>query len=197
MTKRPIAVLGLRAKTARAIAVVLAGPHPSPAAIERAELSLMSPANPATFQPFHAVLELPWEEAEIAVRPVEAAIVALAAEAIAQVVHEVRSRGFGIERVAVVGAPERNLASIGNPHIRAHAAEGVLYRRVLELGAAAIGLATTLAVEKQLLARAPALLGLSTGEFTESLAGFGQVLGRPWRSDEKLAATGAWLALDR
>jgi hypothetical protein len=196
MTKPPLAVLGLRAKTARAIAVVLSGPRQSPAAVESAELSLMTPANPATFQPYHAVLELPWEAAEAAVRPVEAAIVVLAADAIGHVIRRVRSRGFEIERVAVVGAPERKLAAIGNPHIRAHAAEGVLYRRVLELGAAAVGLASTLAVEKELLARAPGLLGLAGGEFAKHLAGFGQVVGRPWRSDEKLAATGAWLALD-
>ncbi len=196
MARRQSAVLGLRAKTARAIAVVLAGTRGAPTAVDRAELSLSSRTDLATAQPYHAVLDLPWEQAEAAVRRTEAVIVALAADAIAQVVRQVRSKGFEIERVAVVGAPERKLSSIGNPHIRAHAAEGVLFRRVLESGAAAAGLSSTLAAEKDLLARAAALLDLTSAGFGKQLAELGQVLGRPWRTDEKLAATAAWLALD-
>jgi len=47
--------------------------------------------------------------------------------------------GFRAKRV--VGAPAKNLGRIGNEHIRAHAAEGVLFRRVLEVAAERNGVA--------------------------------------------------------
>jgi hypothetical protein len=150
---------------------------------------------PETFQPYHSVLELPWEEARRAVKPIEAVIASLAASELARLVSEVRMRGFEVERVAVVGARGQNLESIGNPHIRAHAAEGVLFRHVLEIAAEASALRSEAFVEKELTLRAMADLDLSEREYLADLARLGKELGRPWRIDEKLAATAAWLAL--
>ena len=195
MPKLQPAVLGLRAKTGRAIAIALGGTRGSPTAIDRAELVLWSPKTPATFQPYHAVLDLPWEEAEPVARQTEAVIVELATIALARIISEIRSRGVEVRCVAVVGAPDRQLESIGNPHIRAHAAEGVLYRRVLEVAAAANSLQSRAFVEKDLFMRAGAELGIAASEVTAHLARLGCELGRPWRTDEKLAATAAWLGL--
>jgi hypothetical protein len=78
--------------------------------------------------------------------------------------------------IGIVGAPDRALEAIASPHIRAHAAEGVLFRRVLERAA-----------EKQQVVWA----AYSDRELEE----FGRAVGRPWRADEKAAATSAWLAL--
>jgi hypothetical protein len=195
MPKLKRAVLGLRAKTGRAIAIALGGTRGSPTAIDRGELIVWSPKTPATFQPYHAVLDLPWEQAELAARHTEAVIVDLATSALAQLVSAVRSRGVEVRFVAIVGAPDRRLESIGNPHIRAHAAEGVLYRRVLEVAAAANSLQSRAFVEKDLFQRASAELAIADSELTAHLMRLGRELGRPWRTDEKLAATAAWLAL--
>ena len=121
------AVIGLRTKTARAIAIVLGGPVSAPQTICRAELRLASPHLPATYQPYHEVMELPWDRAEAAVQETVVAIEAVASEALGGLARDVRARGFAVVSVAIVGAPARRLESIGNPHIRAHAAEGVLY----------------------------------------------------------------------
>jgi hypothetical protein len=196
MPKLQPAVLGLRAKTGRAIAIALGGTPGLPSAIDRAELVLWSPKTPATFQPYHAVLELPWEQAETAAHQIEAVIVDLATQALARLVRDVRSRGIELKRVAVVGAPDRRLESIGSPHIRAHAAEGVLFRRVLETAAAANSLRCRRVVEKDLFNRTIAELGISDAVFAAHLARLGRELGRPWRTDEKLAAAAAWLGLD-
>src|SRR5271156_4260697 len=98
MPKLQPAVLGLRAKTGRAIAITLGGTRGLPSAIDRAELILWSPKTPATFQPYHAVLELPWEQAEPAARQIEAVIVDLATQALARLVRDVRSRGIELKR---------------------------------------------------------------------------------------------------
>src|SRR6185369_11035181 len=69
-SKPKYASVGLRAKTGRAIAVALTGPSDSPRVILRTELRLTDPSQPATSQPYHEVMDLPWEEAKIAVRKI-------------------------------------------------------------------------------------------------------------------------------
>ena len=168
------AVLGLRAKTGRAIAVVLSRKGEF---LARREISLVDPANEDTGQPYHVVMELPWAEATVAVRGLAEAIERVATEAIRALARELDVRAVGI-----VGAPERQLEKIGSPHIRAHAAEGVLYRHALEVAARKNELRHRAFVEKSLTIDAR----------TKEL---GRAAGSPWRADEKLAATAALLML--
>src|SRR4030095_2085150 len=132
-----VACVGLRAKTGRAVGVVLAGPHTSPQPITRTELVLATLEKPSLFQPYHEVMDLPWDCAVLAVRKAEHALEAIATRALGALFTELQARRLTICCVGIVGAPERNLAAIGSPHIRAHAAEGVLFRKVLEAGATA------------------------------------------------------------
>jgi|SRR5436305_3298248 len=189
--------VGLRARTARAIAVALAGTREAPVAVRRTELSFLSPTSPATFQPYHAVLDLPWPEAKVAVREAAAAIEELATAALGALVGEIRARAYSVRGLGIVGAPERNLEAIGNPHIRAHAAEGVLFRQVLEVAARANGLSARSFPERDLARLAVTELGLANGRLDARLAELGRAVGRPWRADEKAAATAAWLVLAR
>jgi hypothetical protein len=55
-------------------------------------------------------------------------------------IEELKSQSIKVSGVGIVGAPDRDLARIGNFHIRAHAAEGVLFRKVLNVAAEANGL---------------------------------------------------------
>lgn len=168
------AVLGLRAKTGRAIAVVLSSKGEF---LARREISLVDPKVSGTGQPYHVVMEMPWAEAMIAVRPLAAAIERVAAAAVRALTRELDVRAVGI-----VGAPERSLEKIGNEHIRAHAAEGVLFRHVLEVAAE----------KNELRYRAFAEKSLTIDPRTKDL---GRAAGSPWRADEKMAATAALLIL--
>ena len=174
------ATIGFRAKTGRAIAIGLSGE----AFVLRHEFDLTDPRVPETAQPFHAVMELPWREAIKTAAPFVAAIEAVAAERLASLLQEIASRGFTIKRVGIVGSQDRDLVRLGNPHIRAHAAEGILFRRVLEVAAATHGLQATSFTEQEARDSAPAAL----------LNAIGKEAGKPWRTDEKAAATAAWLA---
>jgi hypothetical protein len=189
------ATIGLRAKTARAIAVVLCGPADSPEILKRVELRLADHHVPATGQPYHEVMELPWPEAEIAVRKTASLIQAVAAKVLAQLVRETQSEGVNICGVGIVGAPERNLEKIGNHHIRAHAAEGVLFRHVLEVAAEKSGLRKRVFEERKLNELATSELKCGAGNLDRRLSEFGRAVGPPWRADEKAAAVAAWLAL--
>lgn len=187
--------IGLRAKTGRAIAVVLGGRLDSPHVLKRVELKLADPAFPETSQPYHQVLDLPWEEAQVAVRKIASRIEKLASKELARLVREAQAEGAIVCGVGIVGAGDRNLEKIGSTHIRAHAAEGVLFRAVLEAGAAANALPNRRFDERSLDQTAEAELKLPIAKIKAQLVEMGRSAGSPWRADEKAAATAAWLAL--
>jgi hypothetical protein len=130
-----------------------------------------------------------------AVQNAERAIEAAATKGLKVLIEELRSRGIDVSCSGIVGAPERNLAAIGGPHIWAHAAEGVLFRHVLQVGAEANDLPSAIHSERGIEATAAASLGVSLGDMQARLAEIGRVLGTPWRADEKAATMAAWIGL--
>jgi hypothetical protein len=189
------AAIGLRARTNRAIVVALSGSRSNPAALMRAEVVLAAPDVPATVQPYHHVMEMPWAQAVVAVQEAAAAIEAVAVRAVADLVQNLAAEGVLVRAAGIVGAPERRLESIGNLHIRAHAAEGVLFRRVLQVAAEVGGLRVRAYAERGFDAAAALELKRPLSEVKTTLARIGAPVGSPWRADEKLAALAAWLVL--
>jgi hypothetical protein len=190
-----IASLGVRAKTGRAVAIALCEGNPSPGYIARWELVLHDPQIPATSQPHHEVMELPWSDAQAAVRPLEAGIENVATRVVAALMGELQSRGFSVSGVGVVGSPDRKLERIGNPHIRAHAAEGILFRRVLETAAARHNLQYRTFSDRSFEEVTFPELRRQPQEIKNALLALGLAAGRPWRADERAAAVAAWLML--
>ena len=195
MKKSSLVSIGLRAKTGRAIAVVIGGSIENPLVLQKTELKLTDPKLPATAQPYHEVMDLPWEESQRAVRKYAGAIERTAKQALAKLIEEQRSHGLKIVGAGILGAPDRDLARIGNPHIRAHAAEGILFRQVLDLAAQANGLKWQVFSDRQFDETMAIRLG---GEYTRvkrALSDLSRSISPPWRADEKQAAMAAWLVL--
>ena len=94
-----------------------------------------------------------------------------------------------------MGATDKDLARIGNPHIRAHAAEGVLFRGVLELGAESNGLKWQTFSDRDFDKDAAARLSADYPKIRQSLDDLRQSVSPPWRMDEKQAAMSAWIVL--
>ena len=196
MTKpKKLVAIGLRAKTARAITVVLGGSIDNPVVITKLELPLSDRKVPATSQPYHEVMELPWNQSQKAVRSYVRVIETVARKGLADLIKKLRNDGFTVKAVGIVGARDRDLARIGNYHIRAHAAEGVLFRHVLDLAAEANGLKWRTFADKQFDQIAAAELGPKAASVKKTLSEMGRVVSPPWRADEKQAATAAWLVL--
>ncbi len=190
-----MASVGLKAKTGRAVVVVLSGLVDSPRLLRRSEIVLVDPKMPATGQPHHEVMELPWDEANVAVQPFVKAIERVAADALARLVGEIELAGFKVCGVGIVGAGDRRLEKIGNPHIRAHAAEGVLFRQVLESAAKANGLAKRSFIEKGLDELVASELKCTAATLKSRIMQLGRSAGPPWRADQRIAAMAAWLTL--
>ena len=190
-----MAAIGFRARTGRAIAVALAASSDEPSFIWRQEVSLVDAEVPGTAQPYHEVMELPWPRATLLVERFSSAIEAIASAALGALMRELDSRGLIVHDIGIVGSLDRNLERIGSPHIRAHAAEGILFRRVLETAATTHGISSRTFSEQTVTQCALSELGLSPAQFMSHLKTLGTQAGPPWRSEEKAAATAAWLAL--
>jgi hypothetical protein len=174
------ATIGIKSKTGRAIAVALTAPLEF---ICREELTL---CDETTQQPYHQVMELPWSESQIAVKPAIATIEKIAARELRRLITDVESRGYEVAFVGIVGPADRKLERIGSPHIRAHAAEGVLFRAVMEKAAKANR------IEWKAFDDPAAAL---TAKEKKTIGAMGKIAGSPWRAEEKAAAMAAWIGL--
>jgi hypothetical protein len=190
----PTASIGFRAKTGRAVAVALIRDNPSPTYLARWNVSLWH-ADLPEIGPYHTVLELSWAEAQKAVRPVEKRIEGIAIDALAGILKDLVAKKCIVDSVGVVGSPDRNLDRIGSPHIRAHAAEAILFRRVLEVAATTHNLRHRTFSDRDFEATAASQLQLSPEKIKQALTTIGRAAGKPWRADERAAATAAWLTL--
>jgi len=193
--KSSLTAIGLRAKTGRAIVVALGGPPESPIVLLKTEIKLVDPKVPATAQPYHEIMELPFDQWERAVSKSAKAIERVAAKALAKMIDQLQASGQKPIGVGVVGAPDRNLARIGNPHIRAHAGEGVLFRRVLEIGAESNGLKWQVFSDREFDGAVAMRLSANYSRIKQRLDDLRQSVSPPWRADEKQAAMAAWIVL--
>ena len=190
----PVAI-GFRAKTGRAIVVVVGSNADAPQVVKKLEIKLTDPKIPETFQPYHEVMDLAWEQSQRAVRTFTRPIETVARKTLAKMIKELQAQGLKVKGVGIVGSKDRDLARIGNYHIRAHAAEGILFRHVLELAAESNGLRRRSFSDRELEKVAGSELKLSPDVMKQVLSDLGRSLDPPWRADEKLAALAAWLML--
>jgi len=191
MKPRNVVSIGFRAKTGRAIAVVLGGTSEKPIVLGKTEITLFDREVPETAQPYHAVMDLPWKESERAARKYTRVIEKIARDTVTKMLNEQASNGNRVSAIGIVGSADRDLTKIGNPHIRAHAAEGILFRRVLDLAAEANGLRWR-TFSDQTLTTGPGHRGATLRQKIEDLR---TRVPAPWRAEEKQAATAAWLVL--
>jgi hypothetical protein len=193
----PLAI-GFRVKSGFAIAVVIEGPAASPRAIARHIVEMSDPGDRWTKQPYHnRMFKTETDEAEIARRvKIVKRCAKTSVEELIRSASLSRSRepGARLSAALVVGSVVVP-ATIGSPHMRAHANEGRLFRTVLEKALQSHGIDVDVIVEKTLAKRAAGALGRPAASINKVVAAFGDALGKPWRAEEKGAATAAWLTL--
>ena len=187
--------IGFRVKSGYAVAVALSGPASAPAVMFRQVVPLSDPGDAGTRQPYHHGFATHEDDAREIARRVHI-VKRCAKRSVAALIGALpRAGGRGRLRAVLVVGSVIDPAQVGNPHIRAHASEGRLFRTVLADALRSHGIDCDVIVEKQLAARVAADLGRRDGDVTRVVAAFGKTLGGPWRADEKAAATAAWLEL--
>lgn len=186
--------LGFRVKSGFAVAVALAGPSTAPVPLGRFVVALSDPRVEETRQPFHDGFGTAQEDRAAIARLVKI-IERCAARSIDELLDDERLGGRTCKGAALVVGSVIDPSTVGNPHIRAHAQEGRLFRTVLEDALRPRKIGSLVIVEKTLAAEAPKTLRRSDGDIKRTIAGMGRTLGGPWRAEEKAAATAAWIAL--
>jgi hypothetical protein len=191
MAESPVA-LGFRVKSGFAIAVVLRGPAAAPTVVARRIVELSDPDVAETRQPYHHGF-FTHEDDQRAITRRRQIVERCAEQSVAALLADdslAGCRGAGIVVGSVID-PQ----TVGNPHIRAHASEGQLFRTVLQSALQSHGIRCQVIVEKQLAKAATAGLKRRSAEITRVVSRFAKDVGGPWRADEKAASTAAWLIL--
>jgi hypothetical protein len=186
--------LGFRVKSGYAVAIALSGSPASPIPLLRRILELSDPDNRSTRQPFHEGMGTAQKDLAVIAR-LEKTIESCAGRSVAQLLNEKQLAGRPCRAACLVVGSTIDPAVVANPHIRAHANEGRLFRTVLTEALHAQGIGCSVIVEKQLQDEAAAGLRSLNVQIAPMVARFGRTLGKPWRADDKAAATAAWLAL--
>ena len=186
--------IGCRVKSGWAVTVLLAGPVGSPHVLDRRRIELSDPSVPDTMQPYHAGLHAERIDPG-AVEQLTRLVARCAHQELAGLVRAYRAMGYQPTRIGIVVGSIIDPATIANPHIRAHAQEGRLFRSIIETAAKGLGIASVVLVERELYATAARTLGGSPGRLQRAATDLGRTVGRPWRADEKTAVVAAWLAL--
>jgi len=196
--------VGFRVKSGYAIAVVLDGSRQTPRPVASRIVELSDPGVAETRQPYHDGFYKTEEDAHEIARRV-AIVKRCARKSVAALLETLRlarpepvegraRSGQAAVRGALVVGSLIDPATVANPHIRAHAQEGQLFRTVLEESLAAHAVHCDVIVDKQLASQVAKELG-RPASVARAVASFGKTLGGRWRAEEKAAATAAWLTL--
>ena len=187
--------LGFRVKSGYAIAVALRGPASAPTVVARRVVQLSDPAIPETRQPYHDGFYKQQDDPRELKRRVTI-VKRCAKHSVAELLEDDCLAGEPCAGAGLVVGSVIDPKTVGNPHIRAHANEGQLFRTVLADALNPHGVPCDVIVEKTLAEDAAEKLGRTDAAIKRTVVAMGKALGGPWRAEEKAACTAAWMALD-
>ena len=186
--------IGFRVKSGYAIAVALRGPASAPTAVACRIVELSDPASPETRQPYHdGFFKQQNDPRELARRV--SIVNRCAKTSVATLLKDDCFAGASCAGAGLVVGSVIDPKTVGNPHIRAHASEGQLFRSALAGALGPHGIACDVIVEKTLAKEAVKALRRPDAGIKRTVAAIGKTLGGRWRAEEKAACTAAWMAL--
>jgi hypothetical protein len=188
------AALGFRVKSGWATSVLLAGSVRSPELCDSRVIELSDPHDPATRQPYHAAMgKLETDAAKLKRRTQR--VDRMAKKAVADLHQRYVGHGYTTRRAGLVVGSQIDPDKIANPHIRAHALEGRLFRTTLETALRSQGVRCSVFTERNAYTEAANILGQSPERTKLAIAELGRSGKGPWCADQKMAALAAWMSL--
>ena len=197
MTKPQTAALGFRVKSGWAAVVLLTNTADSPQLSDIGRIELCDPRRPETRQPHHAAMGK-LETDSIKVKQRERVVRNVSQQSLTKLFNRYQQERFRIKRAALVVGSRIDPATIANPHIRAHALEGCLFRSVLEQNLRSHEVRTELLLERDAYASVATRLKWSSDDLERAIQNLGRsaaAMGGPWRAEQKLAALAALFVL--
>jgi hypothetical protein len=190
------AALGFRVKSGWAATVLVEGSPDLPQVLDKCVVKLSDANVPSSRQPYHAAMgKLQTDNAKI--KRLREVIFRAAHHSIKELLAGLSDSGLHIHRAGLVVGSQIDPASIANPHIRAHAFEGQLFRTVLEKALQDHDVACEIIRERDLYATAAKELARREEALKKTLTALGRSRKGSWKADDKAACLAAWLALAR
>ena len=190
MSARESCSAGFRVKSGWAAAVLIVNSRKVPTVIDSRMIELSDPQVPDSRQPYHAGFSTAQTDSGKVGRLVRG-IERFSGRAIAQLLAEYR-KDHRLQSAGIVVASLTDPATIANQHMRAHASEGQLFRRVLVDGLEQCGMRVRVVREREVYALLAKALRRSPSRVKTQVGALGDSVGR-WRAEQKVAAAAAWL----
>jgi hypothetical protein len=188
------AALGFRVKSGWAAVVLVTGPVGSPVLRDNRMIDLSDPRIPETRQPHHATFGQLETDAKKTKRR-SGIVHRVTKQSVTKLLAEHRRKGYAIARASLVVGSQLDPATIANPHIRAHALEGQLFRLALEQALNSHGIRTFILLERNAYDKATTQLKTSIMGVRRTIQDLGRFTDGPWRAEQKFAALAAWFSL--
>jgi len=188
------AAMGFTVKSGWAAVVLLGGPAASPRMLDARRLELSDPAIPETRQPYHAGFGTARSSGPELSRLV-ASVERFGRRSVSGLIQHYTAEGHKFAGVGIVVGSLIDPERIANGHIRIHALEGQLFRKVVEHGAGRSRLPCSIWRQRDLYARAAAILKQPEPKLRVALSVLRRPELGPWRAEQKAAALAAWLVL--
>jgi hypothetical protein len=197
MIKAQTAGLGFRVKSGWAAVVLLTDTAHSPRLSDVSRIELCDSRLPETRQPYHAALgKLETDSTKLNQR--ERVVRSISQQSLTRLLNGYRQKGFRIRHAALVVGSKIDPAAIANPHIRAHALEGRLFRSAVEQSLRDHEIRTDVLLERDAYPSVAARLKQSSDDLKRTIQDLRRsapAKGGPWRAEQKLAALAALFAL--
>jgi hypothetical protein len=174
--------------------VLLAEPIDAPVVLDAGIVYLSDPKVPDSKQPYHDGMYVARKEGPQLERLL-ASVAAYSQRSLATLLSKYVAAGYRLSEAGLVVGSDSDPAVIMNPHIRVHAAEGRLFRTVIEQALTQRGIPSSTFVERMLLAHAARVLRRSPAQLKEVVARLRPAAAERWRGEEKAATIAAWLLL--
>ena len=197
VTNTQTAALGFRVKSGWAAVVLLTDTARSPQLSDLSRIELCDPRLPETRQPYHAAMgKLETDPTRLNQR--ERVVRSISQQSLTKLLKGYQQKGFRIRCAALVVGSQIDPSNIANPHIRAHALEGRLFRSAVAETLQHHEIRTEVLLERDAYLSAAARLKQSSDDLKRAIQNLGRsapAKGRPWRAEQKLAALAALYAL--
>ena len=191
------AALGFRVKSGWAAVVLLTKREHSLQLSDVSRVDLSDPRLPETRQPYHAAMgKLETDSTKVNRR--ERVVRSISQRSLAALLVGYRQKGYRIKRAALVVGSQTDPATIPNPHIRAHACEGRLFRNVIVEGLQSHGIRSDVLLERDAYDCVAAQLQQSSDDVRRAIQDLARLTPAyrwSWRAEQKLAAIAALFVL--
>ena len=190
----PRAALGVTVKSGWACAVLVVSSDTGLRTADSRRVELSDPADPESRQPYHAGFGTARASGPRLSRLI-AAVKRYGRQSVGKLLQQYRAAGHDLRGAGIVVGSLIDPSTIANDHIRIHALEGQLFRRLVEDAAARHRLPCSLWRERDLYAQAEITLNQPETTLRAAIGGLGRDVEGPWRAEQKTAALAAWMVL--